>query len=1447
MQTDPNTNSSLYTNQSSVTLTLGNATALAEAAAYCILEQSNTLPDPTSPTITNACWLNSQPTTVTLTSTGLRKVLIYTKDAAGNVSSSANSTTIDYSTFNPTQPTLLISDTGSGFTDRVQNSNVSVGISNISGVTHWCLSETQTTKPALGTSACSDWNGSTSAWITSSTMPTSYQLSAAEGNKTVYLWIADNYNNVNLIAGSYSIWLDTSAPPIPSSITLQSPTLSPSDDATPSFQIAGLEIGGTVKLYKDSTCSSETSSLSINNTSLLVTATTLTSGTYNFSTKVYDVFSRESGCLAWNSSYILDTAAPTLSAISPNQIPTISGGTITLTGTHFVQGMSVAVASLICNSVTFISNTSISCMAPSFSAVSLNVIATKPTGLAATLNDGITYSPGLPKAPVCFNGFIRAIEPDTSNIYIGGDFTQIGTCTGSGVPLDTITGLIQPSMSNFPKVTGTVKSAISDNNGGFYIGGNFSSVGGQSRYNVARIKSDGSLDEYIGTEKMTGSINSMQLDGSKLYIGGNFTYGEALKSKGALIDPATANINLTQESMIGSGVSIAISDGANGFYIGGDFSWADGGLLYSNLVHLLSDGSIDVLFMPMPDSYVSSLLLSGGTLYVGGSFKTIGGQARNNIAALNAITGAALSWNPNVSASAGFFSAVSTLAKSGSTLYIGGFFNSVGGQTRNNIAAIDTVAGTATTWNPNADDPVSAMVVNGGTLFVGGSFNNIGGQARVAIAALSTTTGAASAWNANVGNTNFSVYSLVLSSATLYVGGWFTSIGGQTRRHIAALNATTAAVTSWNPDAGDANYYVHTLAISGSTIYAGGSFYNIGGQNRTYLAAIDATTGSATNWNPIIPLYEKQTPWAYVDTIAVSGTALYVGGNFTYIGAQKEKYLAALDTSTGSLTDWNPNLDGEAKALILEDNTLYVGGSFSNIGGQARNSIAAIDTSTGLATNWNPNSDGGIYSLLLSGSTLYVGGYFSNIGGEARSNIAALQTSSNMATAWDPQSDSDVQSLALIDSTLYVGGTFNNIGGQSRNYLAAVNTTTGSALAWNPDPNNVVNSLTTNGTTLFAGGAFSTISGQDRNSIAAFNITTGSINKWNPNISGGNINSLALSNSTIYAGGEFKLIDGISRKGITALDKTTGDVTDWDTHADGTVSALALNGSTLYIGGGYTTIGGQARTNLAAVNTSTGSATNWIPNTDGGTAISTFLLNGSTLYVGGSFNSIGGQNRNNIAALDTTTGSASSWNPDSDNWVSSFTLNGSLLYVAGSFWNIGGQARSNLAAIDTTSGLATSWDPNPDSTVSSIVFDDPLLYVGGGFTSIGGQLRTGIAAIDADGLATNFNPIAKTNSFAYTIVDQMISDGNTLYVGGSLTQIGGHAREYVAAIDTTSGSAISSFYPKNTVWEPYNNNIVCDIALSGTTLFIGGSFTSMSNLPLNFSGVDITNGSLNFP
>src|SRR5438046_1334720 len=89
-----------------------------------------------------------------------------------------------------------------------------------------------------------------------------------------------------------------------------------------------------------------------------------------------------------------------------------------------------------------------------------------------------------------------------------------------------------------------------------------------------------------------------------------------------------------------------------------------------------------------------------------GSVATIahaGGQAGRSIAAVDAMSGSVIAWNPDGDGS------VLCLALSGGTLYAGGNFRHIGGSMRNRIAAVDPASGVAGAWNPNANNSVSGL------------------------------------------------------------------------------------------------------------------------------------------------------------------------------------------------------------------------------------------------------------------------------------------------------------------------------------------------------------------------------------------------------------------------------------------------------------------------------------------------------------------------------------------------------------------------------------------------------------------------------------------------------------------------------------------------------------------------------------------------------------------
>ena len=681
-------------------------------------------------------------------------------------------------------------------------------------------------------------------------------------------------------------------------------------------------------------------------------------------------------------------------------------------------------------------------------------------------------------------------------------------------------------------------------------------------------------DVYVAN----GTVYAMVAVGNTLYFGGAFDQVGPATGSAVPIDSTSGAPVSGFPKVVGS-VSAVAADGSGGWFIGGNFT-SVGGVQRSNIAHVMADNSVSA-WNPIADDVVNALVVNGSTIYAGGAFTSIGGQTRNSIAALDATTGLASSWDPNATGT------VHALAVNGSTMYVGGTFTKIGGQARNNIAALDATTAAATTWNPNANSTVYALAVNGSatssTVYAGGDFTHIGGQSQNRIAALDASSGQASTlWNPNASST---VFALAVSNSTVYAGGSFTMIGGQPRNHIAELDVTTGLANPvWNPNT---NGDVFTLTVSGTTVYAGGRFTNIGGQIRDYIAALDAT-GAATAWNP-----KMNNP---VNALAINGSTVYAGGSFTSVGGQDRNNLAALDARTGQATSWNPSASSTVFALAADSSTVYAGGAFTTVGAQARNHIAALDLTSGAATAWDANANDFVWSLAVNGSTIYAGGWFTNIGGQPRNRIAALDAT-GAATAWDPNADgppsnlNEVIALTVSGSTVYAGGSFTTIGGQPRNNMAALDVTSGLATAWNPNAIGEVAAIAVSGSTVFAGGVFSNIGGQTRNNIAALDVTTGQATTWGPDAKY-RVTSLARSGQTLYAGGYFTTIGGQPRNRLAGLDIASGLVTPWDPNVDPnllppfffqSVNAMAVSGDTLFAGGNFTSVGGLPHSYIAGI------------------------------------------------------------------------------------------------------------------------------------------------------------------------------------------------------------------------------------------------------------------------
>lgn len=692
------------------------------------------------------------------------------------------------------------------------------------------------------------------------------------------------------------------------------------------------------------------------------------------------------------------------------------------------------------------------------------------------------------------DGPVNCLADGGDVVYLGGSFTYAGPYTGCAVALDTTTGAAAP---NFPRVEGVVSRLVADGAGGWFLGGGFTRVGGLARRSLAHVRADRTVDaDWVVDLEITGSleISALAYYGGTLYFAGDFVkVAGQWRANLAAVDAATGALRSWDPAPSGQYQGIRALTPHNGLiYVGGDFT-AIGGESHAGLAALDPISAKPAPWNPSVYGTVMTIAPVGTTVYFGGFFSQVGSEARSLIAAVDSVTGLPLAWNPVGSGNA--FAMVDAIVPDGDTIYVGGYFTGMGGQARTGLAAVDRVTGQATAWDPRCDGLCPGLALGPGVIYVGGAFNRIGGKARWHIAALDLVTANALDWDPEAGG---HVVALALEGSQLIAGGDAASYGGRPRQGLAAVDKQTGHVTDWNPDLTGNGILQSTalaLAIVDNRVLAGTKDYLANGLPSGHLLAIDRADGQVS------VLAQANSD---VRAVVVRQGLAYIGGSFNSVGGNFRRRLAAVDLATGLLTDWTTELRSAVSggtswvnALALQTNTLFAGGSFGLVSGLPRNSVAAIDLATGIATDWVGNLPSapvgdGVKTLCLTDSTLWVGGVF---GPFSSGGLYALDSGTGQLKGFNAGAVlgwfGSVKAAMAVGPTVYAAGASGSPPSSqdpALYRLAGFDSQSGALGSWNPSANSSGNALLTDGQYLYLGGDFNFIAGEARFGFAAFGL-----------------------------------------------------------------------------------------------------------------------------------------------------------------------------------------------------------------------------------------------------------------------------------------------------------------------------------------------------------------------
>ena len=226
-------------------------------------------------------------------------------------------------------------------------------------------------------------------------------------------------------------------------------------------------------------------------------------------------------------------------------------------------------------------------------------------------------------------------------------------------------------------------------------------------------------------------------------------------------------------------------------------------------------------------------------------------------------------------------------------------------------------------------------------------------------------------------------------------------------------------------------------------------------------------------------------------------------------------------------------------------------------------------------------------------------------------------------------------------------------------------------------------------------------------------------------------------------------------------------------------------------------VGAIAATATPAFALSATADTTWMTNGK----VFALAQSGNTLYVGGKFAqevSPDGLTKIKVKSLgryDATTGTGlAGWAPKITQDGKAGTVralavsaDGSMLYVGGTFNAVDGVVVKNFAVVSTTDGsLIPGFQHKFDTSVHVIKVAPNLVYVGGSFTTVDGVTHDRLVALNPSTGAVDptWNPDSNDTVRSFALA----ADGTTMFIGGFFTTMDGVARQSVARVSRTDGS-----------------------------------------------------------
>ncbi len=550
---------------------------------------------------------------------------------------------------------------------------------------------------------------------------------------------------------------------------------------------------------------------------------------------------------------------------------------------------------------------------------------------------------------VVADGPIRKVALAHGRIYLVGDFTSLNGAARRGLAaLDALSGGLSAWGAGFDPRGGVRELSFSSI--GVYV------AGGPDPGHLW------GLDAATGRVLFdrAGYVSAVAASSARIYLGGTgyqrplwavdpVTGADTAWESGLTFEyiPATYGWDATQ-------LTALLLDGGR-LYVGGRFRTSDG--RYS-LTAVEAGGGRPIGWWPAspgPGAVPAARLFRIGPALVA----SLAGTLRT----FDVATAATIPFVPEV------VGGVEAMAPAPEGIVVGGAITASGGVDRAGLGSVDLDTYAVEAWTPAVPgapfDPIVELATDGTWLFARTEGTLGGSDAR--LIKIDAVTGAVVAERA---------FPSVLTRMRVTGGGIVVSSLAR-NTSVAELGLLTIADWSYLALPVTLDGWATSLDMGGDSIYLAGRFTTVNGQSRPGMAAVDRLTGAVLPWRP--------APDTGGGTVRTSGGRVWVAGDFRRVGGQRRRGLAELDPSTGQALSWNPDVAGVLSGTSLlhgvhaieigADGNLYAAaGPFplSSLYGPQDRAVAAgqltartlaYSTTTGRRLPWRPTVAGMIAVL----------------------------------------------------------------------------------------------------------------------------------------------------------------------------------------------------------------------------------------------------------------------------------------------------------------------------------------------------------------------------------------------------------------------------------------------------------------------------------------------------